>query len=679
MRNLTTTDIVALRARADKRRKPRTKTGVEGLEQITSTGFYATADSLDMITEATRCYDAFYSFRQQADRSSRYYKGEQWSDLVEVRDRCGCRKMMTEEDYIKSQGRPALKQNLIRPIIRNVIGQFRSAPYKSVVYSSDEGGQPAADQMSVALNDILRYNDSAERDAREYENFLNTGAALYYVGYSYDEKLGQPMAHFESVDYHRYFQNPDASDVAGKDVHFCGDFIDIPLTEIKSMYAHNKSQERELEDIYHHENIVLPVTNNAFVKKDPAAESIIGGATDGRCRVIRICRLEGDWDIVVHDYWDASFNTYSKRDFPNKEKEIEFEIGRRKKMARDLGVDYDDPANRLKIAYEIKYVRRWMYYHLTPWGHILWQQECPFQHKSHCYVTKFYPLYQGQVFGLTYDLLDQQRMVNRMVIGLDFAMSAAQKGVLIIDEDSIPDDMDLEDIVEEWSKYRGVIKLKLKDGIAPPQQLASRQVNIGQFEMINLMMKMMTDISGVHDAMQGKTPTAGTPASLYSMETNNAQLNSLDYIESFSWFLEQRDYKLIQIIQQFQGDAYFEAPQGASEESKHYNAELVRKYKLRNQIRKSVDTAVVRLFNEQLMANLLMNGAMSLEQYQASGAKPFGQDLMDKLNQAQQQLQNGQGVSQQQLAQIQAQLPQGTPEGMAQAARMLQGQGQPIA
>ena len=674
MKNLTTTDIVALRARAGKR-KPRTKPGVEGLEEMAGGGFEVTEDSLDIITEASRCHDAFYAFRKQADRSARYYKGEQWSDMVEIHDRCGNKKMITEEEYIKSQGRPALKQNLIRPIIRNIVGQFRSAPYKSVVYSSDEGGQEAADQMSVALNDVLRYNDSTERDAREYESFLNTGAAIYYTGYSYDAELGQPVAFYKAVDYHRYFQNPDASDVAGKDVNFCGDFIDIPMSELKSMYAHNKRQEQALEDIYFHETIVLPVSNNAFVRLDPAAESFYGGAADGRCRVIRVCRLEGDWDVIVHDYFDASFNTYSRKDFPEKEREIQHEIARRKKMAEEMGVDYEDPYNRLKIAYETKYVRRWMYYHLSPWGHILWCQESPFQHKGHCYVAKFYPLFQGQVYGMTYDLIDQQRMVNRMVILNDFMMSAAAKGVLLVPEESIPDDMDLEDIAEEWAKYNGVIKIKVKDAVQVPQQVVGHQVNIGQYDMINLMMKMMTDISGVHEAMQGKTPTAGTPSSLYAQETNNAQINTLDYVESFSWLLEQRDYKLIQIIQQFQEDAYFEAPQGASEEAKHYKAEEVRKYKLRNQIRKSVDTAVVRLFNEQLMANLLMNGAATIQQYQeVGGAKPFGSDLLAKMQQAQQQLQNGQGVSQQQLAQIQAALPEGSPEGMAQAARMLQGQ-----
>lgn len=672
MKRVTETDIVALRSRASRTPKPKTRIGVDGTVEMTGNTFVCTKDSLDILTYAGQCNDSMYSYRQQADRSARYYKGEQWGDPVVVKSRFGCcSETITEEEYIKRQGRPALKHNLIRPIVRNVLGQFRSAPYKSIVYSSDEGGQSAADQMSVKLADVLRYNDSTERDAREYESFLVTGAALYNVGYAYDSTLGQPMPYFRSIDYHRYFQNPDAVDVGGKDVHFCGDFIDVPLDEVKSMYAHNKSQEKALEDIYHHESYILPVMYDAYVEANPAAKSFLGTANDGNCRVVRVCRMEGFWDLTVHDYADASYETYSTREFPDKESEIEDEVDRRKAMAEMMGVDYEDTANRLKIVCEKKYVRRWVYYHLSPWGHILWQAENPYSHNGSCYVAKFYPLFQGQAYGMVYDLIDQQRMVNRMLINLDFAMSASQQGVLIVDENSIPDDMDLEDIAEEWVKYRGVIKMNLKDGGPIPQQLAGHQVNIGQFEMVNLMMKLMMDISGVQGAMQGKSAPAGTPAALYVEQVNNSQINVLDYAESFAWFLEQRDYKTIQIIQQFMGDSYSPAPEGAGEEAKHYHADEVRRYKLKNQIRRSMDAAVVRLFHQQLISNLLMNGATTIQQYANMGI-PFGQELIDKLGQAQTQIQNGEGVSQQQLAEIQASLPQVDPAMMASTAQFAQ-------
>lgn len=669
MKRVTETDIEVLRARAGRARKPKTRKGIDGVEQVTGDGFIITKESLDILTYAGQCHDAFYAFCEQADRSADYYKGKQWGDTVEVRDRFGCVKTMTEEEWIKSQGRPALKQNLIRPIVRNVIGQFRDSPFTSIIYSSDEGGQEAADQMSVKLDDVLRYNDRTERDAREYESFLNTGCALYITGYAYDSELRQPMPFFRAIDYHRYFQNPDASDVAGKDVHFCGDYVDLPIEEMKSMYATNTAQEKALESIYGHGTYSLPVMWSAFVQANPSAKSFLGTPDNSNCRVIRVCRLEGCWDLSVHDYADASWETYSLREFPNKEQEIEAEIARRKQIAVQIGVDYEDSSSMLKIVYEKKYVRRWVYYHLSPWGHVLWQAENPYQHDSHCYVAKFYPLFQGQVYGMTYDLIDQQRMVNRMIIDLDFCMSAAQKGVLIVDEDSIGDDFDYEDVVEEWTKYRGVIKLKLKDGAVAPQQLSGHQVNIGQFEMINLMMKLMMDISGVQGAMQGKAPTAGTPASLYSQETNNAQINVLDYAESFAWFLEQRDYKMLQITQQFMPSGYSPSPDGGAT---FYDADEVRKYKLRNKIQKSSSMAVARLFNQQLMANLLMGGASPITDYLQTQNTPFSAKLLGQLQQAQQQLQNGQNLTEQQLAGIQASLPQGSPEGMAAAMQFAQ-------
>ena len=667
MKRVTETDIVALRARAGRKPKPKSKVGIDGMVQLTGKEFECTKDSLDILTYAGQCDGAMYSYRKQADRSARYYKGEQWGDPVEIKNAFGCTEVITEEEYIKRQGRPALKHNLIRPIVRNVLGQFRDAPYKSIVYSSDEGGQAAADMTSVKLNDVLRYNDSVERDAREYESFLVTGAALFDTGYAYDPVLRQPMPWFRAIDYHRFFLNPDAVDVAGKDIHFCGDFIDIPLDEVKSLYARTKAQEKAIEDIYHHEAYILPVIYNSYVEQNPAAKTFLGTASDGNCRVVRVCRMEGFWDLTVHDYADASYETYSTREFPDKEKEINEEIARRKKMADENGLDYED----IKIVYEKQYVRRWVYYHLSPYGHVLWQAENPYNHNGPSYVVKFYPLFQGQAYGMVYDLIDQQRMVNRMLINLDFAMSASQQGVLIVDEASIPDDMDLEDIAEEWTKYRGVIKMKIKDGAQVPVQLSGHQVNIGQFEMINLMMKLMMDISGVQGAMQGKQAPAGTPASLYSQQVSNSQINVLDYSEAFAWFLEQRDYKLIQIIQQFMPSGYSPAPEGAKEEAKFYDAEEVRKYKLKNQIRRSMDTAVVRLFHEQLIANLLMGGAATIQQYAQQGV-PFGQDLLAKLDQAQQQIQSGQGVSQQQIADIQNSLPAVDPAMMASTAQFAQ-------
>jgi hypothetical protein len=51
---------------------------------------------------------------------------------------------------------------------------------------------------------------------------------------------------------------------------------------------------------------------------------------------------------------------------------------------------------------------------------------------------------------------------------------------------------------------------------------------------------------------------------------------------------------------------------------------------------------------------------------------PFGQDLLAKIGQAQAQVQNGQGISQQQIADIQASLPNVDPTKMTSTMEFAQ-------
>ena len=67
--------------------------------------------------------------------------------------------------------------------------------------------------------------------------------------------------------------------------------------------------------------------------------------------------------LEVHDYLDAS---YEIRDIED-EVLIEAENVARTQMAMEQGVDVP------LIEYKRKYVRQWNYYHITPFGNILWE------------------------------------------------------------------------------------------------------------------------------------------------------------------------------------------------------------------------------------------------------------------------------------------------------------------
>lgn len=670
MKTLSVEDILKMSKK--KKRSIKTKKDIIGFDVMGGAeSFPVTKDSTEILELVDVTWAAGASFRKQTERSSRYYKGDQWKDKVVIRHRDGMKEILSEEEYIERQGKPALKQNLIRPLVRTIIGQLRLNPYKSLVYARQADGQPAADMMTSALEGVHAMNDKAERDARLFETYLVSGAAIYNTGYKFDDERKMPYPYYKAVDPSRYFQTIAASDVCGEDVDFCGDFFDTSILDIKSMYAKTKKQEKELEKIYGNSSRRDVVQNIQHVTSNAENTSPRISLGTGECRVIRVCRKEGHWDLAVHDYSDASWETYNLKTNPNITTTIDAEISRRKKIAKELGVDYEDGSNRLLIEYEEKYVTSWVYYHLSPWGHILWTQDSPYEHNSHPYVAKYYPLFEGQAYGMVYDLIDQQRAINRNYIMHDFITSAAAKGVLLVPEEAIPDDMDIEDFADEWSKYNGVIKYRAKDGVKQPEQVVARNFNVGQFDMINLQMRLMNDIGGVHDAMQGKSLGTGTPSSLYQQAVHNSQANILDYVESFAWLLSKRDYKMVQIIKQF-----YDEPTNVPSTGKHkgatlYDPSLVRNFDFYNEVSKSNDTPVARLYLDTMLFQLLQQKLITLKMYLEESSAPFSDSLLQKVNAMEAQMAGGQMPSTEQIAGLQQGIPQSSPDALAQLQQML--------
>ena len=673
MKTLSTEDIQRMSKK--KKRSIKTKKDIIGFDVMGGAeSFPVTKESLDILEMVDTTWAAGSSFRRQTERSSRYYKGDQWKDKVVIRHRDGTTETLTEEEYIERQGRPALKQNLIRPLVRTIIGQLRLNPYKSMVYARQADGQSAADMMTSALEGVHAMNDKNERDARLFETYLVSGAAIYNTGYKFDSERKMPYPYYKAIDPSRYFQTVAASDVCGEDVDFCGDFFDTSILDIKSMYAKTKKQEKELEEIYGNNSRRDVVQNIQFITSNAENTSPRISLGTGECRVIRVCRKEGHWDLAVHDYSDASWETYNLKENPNVKAAIDSEIRRRKQMADELGVDYEDGSNRLLIEYEEKYVTSWVYYHLSPWGHILWTQDSPYEHNSHSYVAKYYPLFEGQAYGMVFDLIDQQRAINRNYIMHDFITSAAAKGVLLVPEEAIPDDMDIEDFADEWSKYNGVIKYRAKDGVKQPEQVVARNFNVGQFDMINLQMRMMNDIGGVHDAMQGKSLGTGTPSSLYQQAVHNSQANILDYVESFAWLLMKRDYKMVQIIKQF-----YDEPRNVPSTGKHktpqvYDPSVVRNYDFFNEVSKSNDTPVARLYLDTMLFQLLQQKLITLKMYLEESSAPFSESLLQKVNAMEAQMAGGQMPSQEQIAGLSQGVPQSSDGTLAQLQQMLRPQ-----
>ena len=76
-----------------------------------------------LLQTAQRYWSSLDDFRTRRARSRRYYRGDQWGDIIFNPD---TQTYMTEDSYIRLQGKVPLKQNKIRPLVKNLIGQYRT-------------------------------------------------------------------------------------------------------------------------------------------------------------------------------------------------------------------------------------------------------------------------------------------------------------------------------------------------------------------------------------------------------------------------------------------------------------------------------------------------------------------------------------------------------------------------
>ena len=122
---------------------------------------------MSLLDEARRMWDSMSTFRKNRERCKRYCYGDQWSDLLWIDGQ-----WMREDCYIRSQGSEPLKNNLIRRLVKQVLGLYRSDNMPLVVLGEDK---TTAAIMEKALKEAGRTNAIDEVNARALEEFLISG------------------------------------------------------------------------------------------------------------------------------------------------------------------------------------------------------------------------------------------------------------------------------------------------------------------------------------------------------------------------------------------------------------------------------------------------------------------------------------------------------------------------
>ena len=124
-------------------------------------------------------------------------------------------------------------------------------------------------------------------------------------------------------------------------------------------------------------------------------------------------------------------------------------------------------------------------------------------------------------------------------------MSNSAKGVLLYPESAKPNSLNWNTILRIWNETGGVLPYNPDEGMAKPEQVSHDNTNIGIFEMINLQMKMMENVSGITGTLQGQNVNTSGSASLYQTQAVNSCIALYDIFDTFNNFRHLRTQKAL--------------------------------------------------------------------------------------------------------------------------------------
>ena len=109
---------------------------------------------LKVLHAAYRAWMNGAGLRQARLRNKRFTYGDQWGDLV--RDHEG--RVMTEGELLASQGCESITNNMIRQLVKTIIGRFRSQYIKN---EDDESSPLAQVKRANELDELDEFVDGA--------------------------------------------------------------------------------------------------------------------------------------------------------------------------------------------------------------------------------------------------------------------------------------------------------------------------------------------------------------------------------------------------------------------------------------------------------------------------------------------------------------------------------------
>lgn len=564
---------------------------------------------LDVLREAESAWGSLADLRIERKRLRDVLASIQWFEYTDPETG----EEVDEEAEIRRSGRIPWVMNRTRPILRNLKGQYRQNKSERMAFATTGHDPDAVEQLNMALRAVRRRNQARILEADGFEEHLISGLTAKKVCDEYVRDLDRYDVVIDSVHPSRLFFNRDLKDRRGVGLRIIGELHDCTIEEILEQFAQTRAEEAVIRALYAGEHAgdrdwEFPAGFEAVDALDFAV------AVDPRlCRLIEVWRLEGAWVERLYDPLNGAFGPLA-----------EFGISQAEVAAENA---HREASGEPPIELFEEYERVWFCYFLTPWGHVLLRRETPFWHQGHPYSLALAWLLDGRIMGLIRDLVDPQRMLNRMYAQIDHMLGVNPRGLWIIDERQLPAGWSSETWAQQASKVGGVVVYRNVPGAPPPSHVAGAAVPVAAFQFLAQQGDFMDQISGVSNAVRGEEPLSGTPAALYHQQILQSATGSLDLFETYYEGLNDHDVKVVQCILQYY-DEERAIKAGPGSQVFTYDPQRVRALHYDVSFGNVTETATYRQLFEQDLKDLLAAGRLALPQYLQESSHPRAMSLL---------------------------------------------------
>lgn len=590
----------------------------------------------DILMSAHNAWQSLRQWRTDIRRNEEFVYGDQHSDkVIDYKDDCTVK---TERQMFVEQGLQPSQYNIIRNVLRTIIGFWANNKTLPTCIAQKDENQSESEVLTATLHALYRKNELWKSDISELNSLLITGIAKSKSTFAYREGDSDVMNDY--VDPFSFFVDNTMKDPRYKDCSLVGCFYDLPVDDIAGMFCGGvRDRARRIRELYssytEREWIseIVETFTDTRVEGDfftPKVESF------GLGRVIEVWRKETAECYHVHDYLKGKYYD----DFTSTAADLQAENIRRIREQGAMGVARED---MLLLEWEFGTSNFWKFYYLTPHGEVLSEGVNPFWHEKPPFIFELHEFYVGKIYPFVKDLIDANKQVNKLSAMSELLTKFSAKSLVFFPVEAIATEegYGIENIEKRMTNYDAIIPYNSEKGQVKPDFVNTMAQAFTPLNVVNMYLKLSEQVSGVFGALQGQQPPAGTPAQSFLQQSQNSATSLVGVFEAINSYRVRRDKMNVQLMQQFYTSKRYIYDQNSGKRLL-YDPDRVKNIDVEISIIENTNTPAYRLMVNDILMQLKQfdqANIIDLRGLIEVGNWPFKEKLLDYLNKREQEMQ----------------------------------------